>query len=189
MSWPSCCRWKVAKVSTQKVDFFVWNIPAVLRDDAIVVLLEWLCFFSFRCPWNLEVSFDFRMMGKHAKQIEGGVEKRRLLSWWHPQNPRNWHPHPLSLRGLCFKDRLFEEGGDEKNATLKQKNALGCHELPRKNRIKSRLTFWILHLERQVVSGCGTWPRLFSSAWNLDTVQAADRISGANGEVRQAKKR
>lgn len=97
--------------------------------------------------------------------------------------------NPLSLRGLCFKDRLFEEGGDENNATLKQQNALGCHELPRKNRIKSRLTFWILHLERQVVSGCGTWPRLFSSAWNLDTVQAADRISGANGGARQAKKR
>ena len=33
-------------MSTQKVDFSVeWNIPAVLRDDAIVVWLEWLLFF------------------------------------------------------------------------------------------------------------------------------------------------
>lgn len=106
MSWPSCCRWKVAKVSTQKVDFFVWNIPAVLRDDAIVVWLEWLCFFFFlsRFPWNLEVSFDFRMMDKYAKQIEGGVEKRRLLSSWHPQNPRNWHPEsPWALGDYASK--------------------------------------------------------------------------------------
>ena len=37
-------------MSTQKVDFFVWNIPAVLRDDAIVVWLDRLCFFKSRCP-------------------------------------------------------------------------------------------------------------------------------------------
>lgn len=187
MSWQSCCRWKVAKVSTQKVDFSVeWNIPAVLRDDAIVVWLGWLLFF-----WSLDFLEKMKchlisgcwtnMRNKLKVVLRKGdcwvdIHKILLTPWI-----------PLSLRGLCFKDRLFEEGGDEKNATLKQQNALGCQDVSRKHRIKSRLTSWI-HLERQFKWLSDLAEHFFLPHEILARFQAADRISCPNGEARQAKK-